>query len=602
MYLLYNLRIIDPIIIAAIIIALGGTWVLDTMVIIAVSVISLAVTQTFVMIPLGKLFRTRKLWKMLGQKYEKRLSQFYQKFDTISGLSCKRARKQVMRKKSNYSKATYSYGKRSNKIIYKQCQNYPLVVASIMVRSTPMYCPDGDNIKVPTSYSKYDYVDLSGYFSQPEKLPPEPEPDPDQLITCPAINMDQDTNDKYWAKSAKQGGRNMKIMKFDYDSYRIGIDSLASACMSPYQIDFVPNSLRTMTHKQKVKPYGKGTAIPIVSTGTLNWKVEDDNGKVHTFLIPNSIYIPEGSMRLLSPQHWAREATTSYNLSEKEKFKSTQLWNRNIMNWGRYGQYQKTVQNDRYSNVPIFYSASSIRQYQAYQTKVETTIDQTYLTCCPAHYISDDESKCELTDTESTDDIITAILPQEQTRDNYTQENMTDMMSNLEPRAVTIVEEEDEEIITATSNKAELMRWHYRLGHLSFKKLKVLAEKGIIPKRLVQVRSPKCAGCIYGKMHKKPWRTKAQPGKIGITTRAGQCISVDQLESSTVGFIGQMKGKLTTRRYKYATVFVDHFSRYTYIHLQKTLTSEETLEAKNAFEAHCRKHNVIVENYHADNG
>jgi hypothetical protein len=57
-----------------------------------------------------------------------------------------------------------------------------------------------------------------------------------------------------------------------------------------------------------------------------------------------------------------------------------------------------------------------------------------------------------------------------------------------------------------------------------------------------------------------------------------------------------------TSRYKYATVFVDHYSRYTYIHLQSTLTSEETVEAKNAFEAHCRKHNVRVENYHADNG
>ena len=74
------------------------------------------------------------------------------------------------------------------------------------------------------------------------------------------------------------------------------------------------------------------------------------------------------------------------------------------------------------------------------------------------------------------------------------------------------------------------------------------------------------------------------------------------MESSSVGFIGQMKGKLTTRKYKYATVFVDHFSRYTYVHLQKKLTSEETLEAKNTFEAHCRQHRVNVQHYHADNG
>ena len=36
--------------------------------------------------------------------------------------------------------------------------------------------------------------------------------------------------------------------------------------------------------------------------------------------------------------------------------------------------------------------------------------------------------------------------------------------------------------------------------------------------------------------------------------------------------------------------------------MQKQLTSKETLEAKHAFEAHCRKHEVNVRHYHADNG
>ena len=569
------------------------------MAIIAVSAITIAVTQTFVMIPLGKLFRTRKLWKVLGQKCTVKFNQFYQKLDDVSSGPCKRIRRQSAGTKSKYGKAVYSNGKRGKRIIYKRCQNLPLTVAEILVKRTPMYCSDNDNVIINRLPITEEYIDLSGPFSQPDKLPPEPEPDP--IITYPAINDDSGINDTYWAKTAKQGGRSMKMVKFDHDSYRIGIDSLASACMSPYETDFVPNSFRQVTHKQKVKPYGKGTAIPIVSTGTLNWKVEDDKGRIHTFLIQNFIFIPEGSMRLLSPQHWAKEATTLYNTYERDKYTSTQFWNRNILIWGKHGQYRKTVQNDRYSNVPIFYSASSITQYQAYQAKVEQKVDQTYLTCYPAHYISDVESDAEISVTTSVDNIIPNTI-QEDTQDKYPHEHMTDMMSHLEPRAVPVIEEEDEEVITATSTKAELMRWHYRLGHLSFKKIKILAEKGIIPKNLGQVRSPKCAGCIYGKMHKKPWRTKAQPGKIAVTTRAGQCISVDQLESSTVGFIGQMKGKLTTRRYKYATVFVDHFSRYTYVHLQKTLTSEETLEAKNAFEAHCRKHDVIVENYHADNG
>ena len=62
-----------------------------------------------------------------------------------------------------------------------------------------------------------------------------------------------------------------------------------------------------------------------------------------------------------------------------------------------------------------------------------------------------------------------------------------------------------------------------------------------------------------------------------------QVVSVDQLESSTLGFIAQLKGVLITKHYKYATVFVNHFSRLSFIHLQQVLSSEETVQAKHAF-------------------
>ena len=38
------------------------------------------------------------------------------------------------------------------------------------------------------------------------------------------------------------------------------------------------------------------------------------------------------------------------------------------------------------------------------------------------------------------------------------------------------------------------------------------------------------------------------------------------------------------------------------MHLQSTLTSQDALAAKWAFEAHCRNHGVTVKQYHADNG
>ena len=109
---------------------------------------------------------------------------------------------------------------------------------------------------------------------------------------------------------------------------------------------------------------------------------------------------------------------------------------------------------------------------------------------------------------------------------------------------------------------------------------------------------------MYGKATKTPWRTKGQDDThiVKQATSPGEIVSVDQLESPTPGFIAQLKGILTKERYHAATVFVDQYSRYTYIYLQRSLTSKETLEAKKAFERHCTDHDVHVTHYHADNG
>jgi hypothetical protein len=87
-----------------------------------------------------------------------------------------------------------------------------------------------------------------------------------------------------------------------------------------------------------------------------------------------------------------------------------------------------------------------------------------------------------------------------------------------------------------------------------------------------------------------------------VITTPGQCVSVDQLESTTPGLIAQLKGIPTTKRYKAATVFVDHYSRLSYVHLQKTTNASETIEAKESFEKFARAHGITVSHYHADNG
>ena len=441
-----------------------------------------------------------------------------------------------------------------------------------------MYNVNNEHYLQPIKQHSSTYVDLTTFDSP-------------TVVASPAINDEYfDDDDEWIAVSARRPTHATKLAVFDSDSYPIGVDSLATACMSHCKEDFIQSTLRRFQSNKQARPYGKGSTIPIHSLGTLQWSLEDDNGRVHKFHIPNSLYIPDGNMRLLLPQHWATEAVNALKYSNKDSFNSQQFWNRNVLTWGRHCQHHRTIYNSPRSNVPIVQSAPSTKSFTAYQAVMHNKLDTTCYTCFDSQI-------------EDNNDDTASILNIPTPTSNETVEQANDLLLNWDRKDPQAVREEDEPILTAITDQAELMRWHYRLGHLSFKKLKVLAENNFIPKRLAQVRPPsKCSSCLYGKMNRKPWRSKAQPAEIFKATKPGECVSVDQMEPSTTGFIGQMKGILTTKRYKYVTVYVDHFSRYTYVHFQKQLTSQETLAGKKAFEAHCRFHNVRVQHYHADNG
>ena len=85
-------------------------------------------------------------------------------------------------------------------------------------------------------------------------------------------------------------------------------------------------------------------------------------------------------------------------------------------------------------------------------------------------------------------------------------------------------------------------------------------------------------------------------------TKQGQCVSVDQMISTQVGFYAQLKGRLKKQRYCGSTIFVDHFPGYKYSHLMTHLLSEETVAVKRAFERHASELGVTILHYHADNG
>jgi hypothetical protein len=168
---------------------------------------------------------------------------------------------------------------------------------------------------------------------------------------------------------------------------------------------------------------------------------------------------------------------------------------------------------------------------------------------------------------------------------------------------INIIPPDEDDEPESIRPKDELMRWHMRLNHLSYDRMRGLMKRGLLPKRLLDVKEPCSAACQYGRLHRRPWRDKGDeaPNTL-IATAPGQIVSVDQMESTTVGFIAQLKGKLTTKRYQYATVFVDQFSRLSYVFLQKSLNSAETVIAKQCFELYANDRGVKIKRYHADNG
>ena len=90
-----------------------------------------------------------------------------------------------------------------------------------------------------------------------------------------------------------------------------------------------------------------------------------------------------------------------------------------------------------------------------------------------------------------------------------------------------------------------------------------MVELVLLPKNLAKAPIPRFSCCIFAAMTKKPWLSKGsntggQVGQITKITRPGRCVSVYMLESPQVGFIAHMKGRLSNKRYRYATVFVDY--------------------------------------------
>ena len=133
-----------------------------------------------------------------------------------------------------------------------------------------------------------------------------------------------------------------------------------------------------------------------------------------------------------------------------------------------------------------------------------------------------------------------------------------------------------------------------------------LVDQSVLPSEFVQIKSdsPLCAYFIYGKAHRKSWRTYSNNLAIKQDTdnAPGKGASMDQLIPGQPGPIPQIGGHLTTARIWASNVSVDQFRNLVYNHLMKSTTQEDTLNTKTAYECFTNDHGIKVCQYHANYG
>jgi len=178
----------------------------------------------------------------------------------------------------------------------------------------------------------------------------------------------------------------------------------------------------------------------------------------------------------------------------------------------------------------------------------------------------------------------TQLQQQQQLIHSRIQTELLEGVSRFEQILKNIEEPEVEEE-KMKRDEDELLRTHYKLGLMSFAKIRFMAIMGWVEPKLAKCQIPKCAGCLFGKAMCKPWRTKGTPNSILKSSKPGEVVLIDQLT---------VTGVLTHKRYNYATVLLDHFSNLPYIVFQRALTEEETVVAKASFEGYVVKHGVRI--------
>lgn len=444
------------------------------------------------------------------------------------------------------------------------------------------------------------------------------------------------------------------IMNMDSDSYTAAIDTCTLESIFKHKELFV-GKIKSCNN---IFVQGVGGKAKASGYGTVKLRVCDDDERPYDLLIHNVIYLPDSPINLISPQRWSKDTENPHGTGEITVGGATLLFWKNhkaskliphhpemgipIMTFNdgytkssaflqmsnsalfcqpcnddtiAYVQTSQTIEDPRDPNqvhiIPIDDDDESIHRILAQDFSKSTG---------PALIVDELDAKFEQPPgiIDNIEAIQESRLEQLDDRDTVF-DTSSDISNNSidaswrsdNDEVLDVPVNEIDELLSSVDQKTnerqkELLSHHYRLEHLPFSYLKKLASKGIIPKYLENVGAPLCYPCMMGKQHKKAWRGKNKKRLHHIRKErdnfTGANTSTDQMISPFGALIPQMKGRLMRAKYYAATIFVDHYSDFTYVHLMQDTTAVATLEAKNAYERLIGTFGSKVLAYHADKG
>jgi hypothetical protein len=337
-------------------------------------------------------------------------------------------------------------------------------------------------------------------------------------------------------QSVHQSSHLIKV-RFDSDSYFMGVDGHASYCMAN-RTDHFDCNLKLVEGDHQVDGIGSGIAIKGV--GTFKFRLEDNNGQVHTIRVPNSLCVPSLKRVLLAPHHWAQEA---HDITPNPRGTWMATCRNCIILYWDQSKAKRTIKMSSSTNTPMTRTASSTKNYWAYSATIEAlkactsnskgehVIQQLTQQGSPIDsdkYIADENL---LLESNVRNKGLEEVSADGQTvKANNSAENASsedpDMSKIVRPGPLTFdpcpdSTHEDQHIHVPSDKQSELMHWHYCLGHLLFRKLKALEKIGEIPKHLANVLPPVCTGCAFGAMTRVHWKNRETTRIVFKATKPG---------------------------------------------------------------------------------